>query len=83
MGFFSKKTPFADLDQESQTRFVNDVAELFLDSFNRWGRFPPGPESLLAIKLRARSHDCKLTLAEVSAVQGAALQIAMEWRRTR
>jgi len=83
MGLFSKKTPFSDLDGKSQERFVRDIADLYLDSFNRWGRFPPGPESVMAIKLLARSYDYKLTLAECSAVQEIALQVAVESRRSR
>lgn len=83
MGFFSKKTPFSDLDGGSKDRFVKDVAEIYLDSFNRFGRFPPGPESVMAIKLRALRYNYRLTRYECSAVRLVALQVALESRRSR
>jgi len=81
MGIFSKKTKFEDLSQASQKQFVIRVAEVYVDSFDRWGRFPGGPESLASIKLVARNCGYRASVDQCVGIHEAALAVALEMRR--
>jgi hypothetical protein len=81
MGIFSSKTRFEDLGSDRQSQFINEIALLLLDSFERWGRFPPGPESLMAIKMRARQNSYKISVSECTNIHELALDLALELRR--
>ncbi|MAE69055.1 MAG: hypothetical protein CME06_01145 [Gemmatimonadetes bacterium] len=83
MSLFSKKTKFENLSPAQREEFILNVAELYLDSFDRWGRFPPGPESIASIKLGARNYGYKVSLVQCGEIHEAALIGAREMARSR
>lgn len=83
MGLFSRKTKFEELGADQQDAFIRNIAELYLDSFDRWGQFPPGPESIASIKIGARNYGYKVALDQCGEIHQLALKVALQMNRSR